>query len=226
MIRRKNVILSAMFGSLGLLLNKQETLDPKRNIYIFFKDCNIGWGIYVFNTICILLMLFVNTLSVKYKMLSFKPDGAFIGTTMIFILTYVFLSILDYANDGEIMTRSKMLDAFMIMLGVVLVAMEEQADKIEKGVPSVYQFIADRQTHSDLVEVHLLSAISIDLSPVHRSPRSQDGLENVNNHVEMPDLINKRSEDIVSAKISNGENQNGFTSLSEKALRTRYQQNK
>lgn len=226
MIRRKNVILSAMFGSLGPLLNKQATLDPKSNIYIFFKDRNIGWGIYVFNTICILLMLFVNTLSVKYKMLSFKHDGAFIGTTMIFILTYVFLSILDYANDGEIMTRSKMLGAFMIMLGVILVAMEEQADKIEKGLPSVYQFIADRQTHSDLVEVQLLSEISIDLSPVDRSPRSQDCLENGNNHVKIPDLINKRSEDIVSAMISNGENQNGFTSLSEQALRTRYQQNK
>lgn len=136
-MKLKNVVLSAFYGALGPYFNKQATLDETRAIPGFFTKHNLKWMLYIFNILCIFLMLFSNTVSVKYKMLSYKFDGAFIGTTMIFILGYLFSSCFDYIYNEEFLPLQNILGALLIILGVTLISMSEQDDKMNKQTNSI-----------------------------------------------------------------------------------------
>ena len=136
-ISLKNVLLSSFFGALGPFFNKQATLDKDRKVVQYFDDTDYPWLIYVFNVLCIFMMLWANTVAVKYKMLSYKYDGAFIGTTLIFVLGYVFSSLLDYVYDQQLLPYMKILGALMIMMGVTMLSWQEEKDEVFKRAPSV-----------------------------------------------------------------------------------------
>ena len=139
----KNVIISAFFGALGPYFNKQATLDETRYIYRVFNENEIGWLIYPFDILCIILMLWANTISVKYKMLSYKLDGAFIGTTMIFILGYLFSSGFDYLYEQQLLPLKRWIGAALVILGICLISIQESEDKVKKLTASVYMFVED-----------------------------------------------------------------------------------
>ena len=139
----KNVIISAFFGALGPYFNKQATLDQTRYIYRVFNENEIGWLIYPFDILCIILMLWANTISVKYKMLSYKLDGAFIGTTMIFILGYLFSSGFDYLYEQQLLPLKRLIGAALVILGICLISIQESEDNVKKLTASVYMFVED-----------------------------------------------------------------------------------
>jgi uncharacterized membrane protein len=140
-VKIKNALISAFFGALGPFFNKQATTDKDRTVVIFFDERDIGWMIYPFNVVCIILMLWVNTVAVKYKMLSYKYDGAFLGTSLIFILGYIFSAAFDFLYDGTVLTPKKTLGAIMMILGIILISLQEEADKVIKKTNSFYEII-------------------------------------------------------------------------------------
>lgn len=142
-IKIKNAIFSAFFGALGPFFNKLATLDQDRAVYKFFSEQEVPWAIYPFDVVCFALMLVVNTISVKYKMLSYKYDGAFIGTTLIFVLGYAFSAIFDYIYEGEPPTIKQTIGAFMMIFGIILISSQEEKDKIKKKTNSFYQLIPE-----------------------------------------------------------------------------------
>ena len=144
-ISLKNVLVSAFFGALGPYLNKQATLDSSRSVYKYFHEQDVGWMIYPFDALCIFLMLWANTVSVKYKMLSYKFDGAFIGTTLIFVLGYIFSSVLDYIYDQQILPTKRVLGAVLVISGVILISRQEQDANIKKQTASFLALVEDEE---------------------------------------------------------------------------------
>lgn len=142
-IKVKNAILSAFFGAVGPFLNKQATLDESRSVYKFFQQREVAWAIWPFNITCIVLMLVVNTIAVKYKMLSYKYDGAFLGTSLIFVLGYLFSAVFDYIYEGDIMTVKQTIGAFMMIFGIMLITKQEDEVKIKKHTNSFYKLIPE-----------------------------------------------------------------------------------
>lgn len=142
-ISLKNVLVSAFFGALGPYFNKQATLDSSRSVYKYFHEQDVGWMIYPFDALCIFLMLWANTVSVKYKMLSYKYDGAFIGTTLIFVLGYIFSSMFDYIYDQQILPSKRVFGAVLVIAGVILISRQEQDAKIKKKTASFLVLVED-----------------------------------------------------------------------------------
>lgn len=149
-IKVKNAILSAFFGALGPFFNKQATLDQDRAVYRFFNDNQVSWAIYPFDIFCIVLMLVVNTIAVKYKMLSYKYDGAFLGTTLIFVLGYAFSACFDYLYEGEVPSLKQTGGALMMIFGIILISSQEEKEKIKKHTNSFYQLIAENKDNKEL----------------------------------------------------------------------------
>src|SRR3990167_413996 len=145
----KNALTSAFFGALGPYFNKQAKFDNSGAVYHWFDDRGYGWAVYVFDVLMIILMLWANTISVKYKMLSYKQDGAFIGTTMIFILGYIFSSGFDYLYDQKILPLERILGALLIILGILMISWQEEEDKVKKVTNSVLVFVPQQEEHDD-----------------------------------------------------------------------------
>lgn len=166
-VKIKNALISAFFGALGPFFNKQATTDKDRTVVIFFDERDIGWMIYPFNVVCIILMLWVNTVAVKYKMLSYKYDGAFLGTSLIFILGYIFSAAFDFLYDGTVLTPKKTLGAFMMILGIILISLQEEADKVIKKTNSFYEIMhqEDKQ-NSNPIRKPMLTADNDDDPPL------------------------------------------------------------
>jgi hypothetical protein len=162
----KNALISAFFGSLGPFFNKQATLDKDRAIYVFFTERNVAWAIYPFDIFCIILMLWVNTISVKYKMLSYKHDGAFLGTSLIFILMYVFSAGFDFLYEGAVLTPTKTVGALMMIAGIVLISLQEESDKVTKKTNSFYELVAEESEKSDPSKVPIATADDDDSPPL------------------------------------------------------------
>ena len=142
-IKIKNALFSAFFGALGPFLNKQATLEEDSTVYKYFSTQSIPWAIYPFDIVCFVLMLVVNTISVKYKMLSYKYDGAFIGTSLIFVLSYLFSAIFDYIYEGGVPTIKQSIGAFMMIFGIMLISSQEDGVKLKKKTNSFNQLIQE-----------------------------------------------------------------------------------
>lgn len=139
----KNAVISGFFGVLGPFFNKQATLDMTKPVGVFFQQQDAPWLIYPFDILCIVLMLVANTIAVKYKMLSYKYDGAFIGSTLIFALGYLFSIGFDYLYDQTILPLPKLLGAGLVIAGVICISWQEQQNHVTKRAPSVLIFIED-----------------------------------------------------------------------------------
>lgn len=142
-IKLKNVMISAFFGALGPYFNKQTsmTMDQNRWVVRQFMSWGKPWLLIPFDVVCFILMLWANTISVKYKMLSYKYDGAFIGTTLIFVLGYVFSSGFDYLYEQQILPAQRICGAVLIIVGVMLISMQEKENKVKKHTQSIYEVV-------------------------------------------------------------------------------------
>ena len=130
----RDAVISALFGALGPFFNKQATLDPRSRVYSLFTDNNIAWAIHPFNLLCI--MLTMNTVSVKHKMLSYKNDGAFLGTSLIFSLGYLFSALLDIALGQSYMNWEKYIGVLSIIVGLMLITASGKGIPKEPGKKS------------------------------------------------------------------------------------------
>lgn len=142
-IKLKNPIISAFFAALGPFFNKQATLDEDSKVFTFFKEHGVKWAIYPFDVICLILMLWSNTIAVKYKMLSYKYDGAFMGTSLIFILGYLFSAMFDFIYSGKFLTLKQTGGALMMILGIVLISFQEEISSVRKRTNSIFALIGN-----------------------------------------------------------------------------------
>lgn len=142
-LRLKNVIVSAFFGALGPYFNKQTSLsmDQSRWVVRQFTAWEKPWLLIPYDILCFFLMLWANTISVKYKMLSYKHDGAFIGTTLIFVLGYIFSSGFDYLYEEVILPPNRICGALLVVFGVMLISMQEKENKVRKHTQSIYEVV-------------------------------------------------------------------------------------
>jgi len=119
----KHAVRSAFYGALGPLFNKMTTSDPNSKVGIFLAQQGLPpWTLWVFNVVCIILMLSVNTRSVKFKMLSFKEEGAFLGTTLIFSLGYFYSSVFGWVLGEDFVPISKYIGFALIIGGVIMIS--------------------------------------------------------------------------------------------------------
>lgn len=142
-----NPLTSATFGALGPVFNKQVVVssEPSEDTLLALA---LKYSVYpiatqiTLNAVFIVLMLTVNTLSVKYKMLSFKYSGSFISTAVIFSVSS-FLSLMfdmivsSLRGDGIPANLPRQLIALtMICLGVTMTASQSShAKPPEQRVP-------------------------------------------------------------------------------------------
>lgn len=128
-----NPLNSAVFGALGPVFNKQvvvsaEPTEDKILSYVMKYSLYPIAAQITLNIVFILLMLTVNTMSVKYQMLSFKYSGSFVSTAVIFsvssFLSLIFdLIIASVKGEGIPTNLAKQLIALvMICLGVTMIA--------------------------------------------------------------------------------------------------------
>lgn len=126
----KYAVLSAFMGSLGPFFNKQAKTDSSALIPGMLEMWTTSRApVYTYVVICIGLMLFFNTLSVKYKMLSYKYCGAFLGTSVTFLLIFLFSAMLDSVVGEPGMSWQRLLGAGMMAAGVALISMQRAEDK-------------------------------------------------------------------------------------------------
>lgn len=153
-ISLKNALLSAFFGALGPYFNKQITFSTSSPVWHFLEEKGYPKLIWAWDIGCLILMLWANTVSVKYKMMSYKYDGAFLGTTLIFILGYLFSSGFDYLNNQTIMPWSRISGALLIIVGVILISWQEEEANIQKKTQSFYEVLP--HAHEDEKEEGLI----------------------------------------------------------------------
>ena len=136
-----------MFGALGPFMNKLATFDSSSRFAKLCADIGFEKLHFVFDVGCILLMLFFNTLSVKYKLLSYKNDGAFLGTTLIFSLGYLFSVCLGFVIAEEAMPLKRYLGVLLMVTGVMLVSATQFRDpnsttvEAHKMPPSILEIV-------------------------------------------------------------------------------------
>ena len=96
--------LSGLFAMLAPQCFKLVGFSSKDPAYNWFKSRNVFWLLYVWNAAMIIITLVTNTISVKYKMLSFKVTGAFVGSTLIFVFTSLLSVPADWISEGKLMS--------------------------------------------------------------------------------------------------------------------------
>jgi hypothetical protein len=135
-----NPIFSGIFGALGPVFNKQVVLssqptDDKLLAHVMNITNYPVITQVALNAIFIGLMLTVNTLSVKYKMLSFKYSGSFVGTAVIFSVSCFLSMMFDLiviSMKGKSVPANlikQLLALVMICLGVGIIASESSLAK-------------------------------------------------------------------------------------------------
>lgn len=136
------IVLSSLFGALGPFFNKLATFDPTKLPSLIIAQLGLPrFTIYIYTTLCWILMLMCNTLSVKYKILSYKFAGAFIGTTLIFTLMYVFSSLLGFAIGDHNVELRRYVGALMLICGINLISISEREASKERKVNSVAEVV-------------------------------------------------------------------------------------
>lgn len=142
-----NPLTSATLGALGPVFNKQVVVSSEPTEDTLLAHA-LKYSVYpiatqiTLNAVFIVLMLTVNTLSVKYKMLSFKYSGSFVSTAVIFsvssFLSLIFdLIVSSLRGDGIPTNLPRQLIALtMICLGVTMTASQSShAKPQEQRVP-------------------------------------------------------------------------------------------
>ena len=135
-------IFSGFFAAIAPFFFKLTALTSSSINYPYFVRKELTWIIWPWNLLMIALLLICNTVSVKYKMISFKFNGAFVGTTLIFVFTYIFsvvLDLLDPTNDSQYQPWTvvkQLLGAVLMVVGTCLVAIDhfvqEEQHKMEQ----------------------------------------------------------------------------------------------
>lgn len=191
----KNPLLSAFFAALAPYFNKQATLDEKSPVYKYFIEKEVRWAIYPFDVVCLILMLWSNTIAVKYRMLSYMHDGAFIGTSLIFILGYLFSSGFDYLHTQSFLSMKQTLGICMMTVGILLISYQEEENKVRKRATTVFDLIQDADLdESDSISKEKVGAENCDLkvSILDKNPDSEIKIES---GIYAPDIPRKISDE-------------------------------
>lgn len=137
-------VASGCFGALGPFFNKQMGLGHYSNDSVLWKwvlntQANLAvlWGL---DLVFLVMMLAVNTLSVKHKMLSFKQAGSFLSTTIIFSVSVIISLLLDLLiattteEEFDISKGFKKgLALILIISGVFLISSESHQKDVTRG---------------------------------------------------------------------------------------------
>ena len=123
-----DAMLSGLWAALGAVFIKIAVFNDQDMFYGWFK-ANGFWMVYIYDAVMIALMLVANTISIKYKMLSFKTNGAFMGYTVVFVFQWIFSVPLDYLLEGSFPHWNQFLGAPLLMAGVCIMCYEHEHHK-------------------------------------------------------------------------------------------------
>ena len=123
------VMAAALCGALGPFFVKQITMDLKSDKVVARLIERLGMPIgvlYVYDLICVMIMISFNTLGVEYRLLSFKTEGAFTTNGLYFVMTVIFSGMLDYLMENKFMHWHKYCGAAIVATGVWFIAASKE----------------------------------------------------------------------------------------------------
>ena len=126
-----DAMVAGLWAVIGPFLIKLAVFSDDAKLHGWFEDHGF-WMVYPFDILMVLAMLTTNTISVKYKMLSFKINGAFMGYTLIFIFQWMFAIPLDYIIEGKFPHWHQFVGAPLVVSGICLVCYDYEKYKDEK----------------------------------------------------------------------------------------------
>ena len=122
--------LSGVWAAIGPFFFKLAVFKREDKLYNWFQEHGF-WMVYVFDIIMIVLLLSTNTVSVIYRMKSFKIIGAFTGWTLVFVFQWLFSVPLDYILDSKFPHWRQFLGAGMVLVGVLTICYEHETHKLQ-----------------------------------------------------------------------------------------------
>ena len=137
----RSAVLSAFFGSVGPLCNKLATFDDTGMPGRLLRPYGLSSLHYIVDLLLIATMLAVNTMAVKHKMISFKVDGAFVGTTSMFSLGCLFSATWGVAVGEPIISIRQLTGVVMMIAGVICISIDQQEHMIIRRSPSVMDVV-------------------------------------------------------------------------------------
>ena len=130
-----DALLSGFFAAIAPFFLKLTIWSKDSKPYPFFAHNSLKWAIVPWDILMIILLVGFNTISVQFKMLSYKWNGAFIGTTLIFVFTYIFslgLDFIDPTNDTKKTPweiGKRVIGAVLMIIGAGVVALEHSGEE-------------------------------------------------------------------------------------------------
>ena len=121
-----DTFISGLFAMLAPQFFKLVGFSDKDASYRWFKTRDIFWLLFVWDAVMVAMTLITNTISVKYKMLSFKVNGAFVGSTLIFVFTSILSVPADWITEGKPMNWKKFVGFVIMIIGVIVVTYEHE----------------------------------------------------------------------------------------------------
>ncbi len=125
-----DAFVAGLFAVFGPIFLKLAGFSKESSPYKWFDERNVLWMLYPWDALMVGAMLVTNTISVKYRMLSFKFNGAFIGTTLIFVFTSILSAPADLIFEDKFLRWQQIVGLGLMILGVCVVAYEHEENKV------------------------------------------------------------------------------------------------
>jgi len=125
-LKVKHSLLSSVYQTIGVFVFKEASFDRTKPINIFWSTHGLSFMMYPFFIFALVFMMAFNTISVKHNMLSFRSNGAFIGSTMTFVFNYILGAFGDYLLSGKIMKVNRIIGAVIMIIGVIIVSTDHE----------------------------------------------------------------------------------------------------
>ena len=169
----KHAAKSALFGALGPLFNKMTTWEYSKPAGRFIKEHQLPYSYLVaFNIICLAIMISFNTASVKHKMLCYRLEGAFLGTTLMFSLGYLFSTVLGIIIGEGNVPPYKYLGFLLILIGVMLISAEPKSILLQKSRDVVEDVVSHSSPSTPQAEMNKLT-VSTDIREPTQEAKSE-----------------------------------------------------
>lgn len=122
-------LLSGFYAVIAPFCYTLTSFTKEDRTYNWFSGKSGFWLIYVWDSIMILCLFYFNTISVKYKLFSYKFNGAFLGTTLILVFTIAFSYVVDLIMVGHFPNPRRVLGVIIITMGTAVISWDYNTHK-------------------------------------------------------------------------------------------------
>lgn len=165
-----DALWSAIFNILGAGAITAAVFEKNHKVYKKLQEWEKPWLVWPWDVLMIILMVVFNTLSVKYKLISFKYNGAFIGSTLIVVYSFLIAGFGEMVLEDKVPTVKQTAGAALMIFGITLVSFDttqtkqkksktsgEKQDLNESLVEEDCSFISDEKQNDSLIDKDLES---------------------------------------------------------------------